>query len=77
MTAASAAICGGWRWCRQQLLTRLGKIGAGRGLPSSRTPGPHARARLSADGVAEMVDTVVLSCETGSPSRTAASSNWR
>jgi len=26
---------------------------------------PHARARLAADGVAGMVDAVVLSCETG------------
>src|SRR5712691_4497446 len=66
----------GRRWAACELTSRHG----GRGTSNSSLPWqgprpariaivsnawPHAGARLAADGVAELVDDVVLSCETG------------
>ncbi len=64
LSGLRADIAARWRW-DEQLLACLGKVrGRARtGIVSNAWP--HARARLAADGVAGLVDAVVLSCEAG------------
>jgi putative hydrolase of the HAD superfamily len=59
-----ADIAARWSW-DEQLLGCIARPGSRMRTAIVSNAWPHARARLAADGVADLVDDIVLSCEAG------------